>query len=74
VQQAVWHNGGCASSESATKQQIKWLVASAGSPPLRQAAGRYLSFWETPYHEEQNLLKNKNKKYQFGKKLYLCIY
>jgi hypothetical protein len=23
---------------SATKQQVKWLVASAGSPPLRQAA------------------------------------
>jgi len=24
--------------ESTTKQQVKWLVASAGSPPLRQAA------------------------------------
>ena len=41
AQQAVWHNGGCASLESTTKQQIKWLVASVGSPPLRQAAGRY---------------------------------
>ena len=27
-QQAVWHNGGCALLESATKQQITWLVAS----------------------------------------------
>jgi len=24
--------------DSATEQQVKWLVASAGSPPLRQAA------------------------------------
>ena len=38
VQQAVWHNGGCVSLENTTKQQVKWLVASAGSPPLRQAA------------------------------------
>jgi len=40
LQQAVWLNGGHASLESATKQQFKWLVASIGSPPLRQAAGR----------------------------------
>jgi len=38
LQRAVWRNGGCNSLESATKQQVKWLVASAGSPPLRQAA------------------------------------
>ena len=29
---------GAASLESATKQQVTWLVASVGSPPLRQAA------------------------------------
>jgi hypothetical protein len=39
-QRAVWHNGGCASSDNATEQQVKWFVASAGSPPLRQADGR----------------------------------
>jgi carbon monoxide dehydrogenase subunit G len=38
AQQAVWRNGGCASLESATEQQVKRLVASVGSPPLRQAA------------------------------------
>ena len=38
IQRAVWHNGGCASLESVAKQQVMWLVASAGSPPLRQAA------------------------------------
>jgi len=38
AQRAVWRNGGCGSLESTTKQQVKWLVASAGSPPLRQAA------------------------------------
>jgi len=38
LQRAVWRNGGCGSLESTTKQQVKWLVASAGSPPLRQAA------------------------------------
>ena len=38
IQQAVWHNGGCASLESAAKQQIKRLVASVGSPLPRQAA------------------------------------
>ena len=37
LQRAVWHNGGCTSSDGATKQQVKGLVASAGSPPLRQA-------------------------------------
>ena len=38
LQRAVWRNGGCGSLESITKQQVKWLVASAGSPPLRQTA------------------------------------
>jgi hypothetical protein len=38
IQRAVWHNGGCASLDSTIEQQVKWLVASAGSPPLRQAA------------------------------------
>jgi hypothetical protein len=38
LQRAVWHNGGCASLDNVTKQQVKWFVASAGSPPLRQAA------------------------------------
>jgi len=37
-QRAVWRNGGCASLKSVTKQQVKWLVASVCSPPLRQAA------------------------------------
>jgi hypothetical protein len=37
IQRAVWHNGGCISSDNVTEQQVKWLVASAGSPPLRQA-------------------------------------
>jgi len=37
-QRAVWRNGGCISSESITKQQVTWLVASVCSPPLRQAA------------------------------------
>jgi len=38
LQRAVWRNGGCGSLESTTKQQITRLVASTGSPPLRQAA------------------------------------
>jgi len=38
LQRAVWRNGGCTSFESTTKQQVTWLVASVGSPPLRQAA------------------------------------
>jgi len=38
LQRAVWRNGGCGSLESTTKQRVKWLVASVGSPPLRQAA------------------------------------
>jgi len=38
TQRAVWRNGGCGSLENAAKQQVKWLVASVGSPPLRQAA------------------------------------
>jgi len=40
LQQAVWHNSGCNSLENTTKKKITWLVASVGSPPLRQAAGR----------------------------------
>ena len=40
LQQTVWLNEGCASLESATKQQINWIVARVGNPPLRQAAGR----------------------------------
>ena len=38
AQRAVWRNGGCDSLESTTKQKVTWLVASAGSPTLRQAA------------------------------------
>ena len=38
VQRAVWRNGGCNSLENTIKQQVTWLVASVGSPPLRQAA------------------------------------
>ena len=38
TQRAVWRNGGCGSLESIIKQQVKWLVASVGSLPLRQAA------------------------------------
>jgi len=38
TQRAVWRNGGCGSLESTTEQQVTWLVASVGSPPLRQAA------------------------------------
>ena len=38
TQRAVWRNGGCGSLESVAKQQVKWFVASASSPPLRQAA------------------------------------
>ena len=38
LQRAVWRNGGCGSLESVTKQQVTWLVASVGSPQLRQAA------------------------------------
>jgi hypothetical protein len=38
LQRAVWHNGGCVSLDSATKQQAMWISASANSPPLRQAA------------------------------------
>jgi hypothetical protein len=38
IQRAVWHNGGCVSLDSTTRQQVKWLVASVCSPPLRQAA------------------------------------
>jgi predicted HTH transcriptional regulator len=37
LQRAVWHKGGCASLDSTTKQQVKWLVVSVCSPPLRQA-------------------------------------
>jgi len=46
-QQAVWRNGGCGSLKS-----IKWLVASTGSPPLRQAAGRRLA--QAADREEDN--------------------
>jgi hypothetical protein len=38
AERAVWHNSGCTSLDSATRQQVKWLVANAGSPPLRKAA------------------------------------
>jgi len=38
LQRAVWRNGGCDSLDSTTKQQVKLLVASIGSPPLRKAA------------------------------------
>jgi len=38
TQRAVWRNGGCGSLENTNKQQVKWLVANVGSPPLRQAA------------------------------------
>jgi len=36
----VWHKRGIVSSESATKQQVMWLVASVCKPRLRQALAR----------------------------------
>jgi len=54
LQQAVWLNGGYGSLENATKQQIIWLVASAGSPPLRQAAGRCTQGGNVPADTTEN--------------------
>jgi uncharacterized protein YjhX (UPF0386 family) len=59
LQRAVWHNGGCVSLDSVTKQQVKWLVASVGSPPLRQAASTLAAsfFWKIHPKIKKNFWK-----------------
>jgi hypothetical protein len=56
LQRAVWRNGGCASLDNVTEQQVKWLVASAGSPPLRQAATTLPAMWESAQGDASGFL------------------
>jgi len=55
---AVWRNGGCTSLKSVTKQQVKWLVASVGSPPLRQAATTLVASGDSTKRKRLNVNAN----------------
>jgi len=63
-QRAVWRNGGCASLESVAKQQVTWLVASIGSPPLRQAATTLCDTLRTVQRETEVKINNIRKIWQ----------
>jgi hypothetical protein len=57
-QRTVWYNGECTSLDGAAKQQVMWIVASAGSSPLCQAA--------TTIRDKKTIDDNLQKSYIFA--------